>query len=55
MILMKEYVYLATAAMKMGKIHFYKDHNNLLRGKDALLGNSILNYPGHVTLTTWIF
>ena len=28
MILMKEYVSLTTAAMKMGKIHFYSDHSN---------------------------
>ena len=47
MILMKEYVSLTTAAMKMGKRDFYR--------KDASLGNSMLNYPGHVTLTSWIF
>ena len=28
MILMKEYVSLATAAIKMGKIDFYSDHSN---------------------------
>ena len=28
MILMKEYVSLTTAAVKMGKIHFYSDHSN---------------------------
>ena len=28
MILMKEYVSLITAAMRMGKRHFYKDHSN---------------------------
>ena len=28
MILMKEYVSLTTAAMKMGKTHFYSDHSN---------------------------
>ena len=28
MILMKEYVSLATAAMKMNKRHFYSDHSN---------------------------
>ena len=28
MILMKEYVSLTTAAMKMGKRDFYSDHNN---------------------------
>ena len=27
----------------------------LLRGKDASVGNSMLNHPGHVTLTLWIF
>ena len=27
----------------------------MLRGKDASLGNSMLNHPGHVTLTSWIF
>ena len=28
MILMKEYVSLTTAAMKMGKRHYYSDHSN---------------------------
>ena len=28
MILMKQYVYLRTIAMKMGKRHFYSDHSN---------------------------
>ena len=28
MILMKDYVSLTTAAMKMGKRHFYSDHSN---------------------------
>ena len=28
MILMKEYVSLTTAAMKIGKGHFYSDHRN---------------------------
>ena len=28
MILMKEYISLTTAAMKMGKRHFYNDHSN---------------------------
>ena len=28
MILMKEYVSLTTAAVKMDKIHFYSDHSN---------------------------
>ena len=44
MILMKEYVFLTIAAMKMGK-----------RLKDGSLGNSMLNHPGHGTLPSWIF
>ena len=44
MILMKEYVSLTTAAMKMGK-----------REKDASLDNSKLNYPGHVPLPHGFF
>ena len=32
-------------AVKMGKIDFY----SLLRGKNASLGNSILNHSGHIT------
>ena len=28
MFLMKEYVSVTTAAMKVGKIHFYSDHSN---------------------------
>ena len=27
----------------------------IVRGKDAPLGNSKLNHPGHVILTSWIF
>ena len=27
----------------------------LLKGKDASLDNSMLNHPGHVPLTSWIF
>ena len=45
MILMKEYVSMTTTAVKMGKIDFY----SLLRGKNASLGNSILNHSGHIT------
>ena len=53
---MKEYVPLTTAAMKMCKIHFYSDHSNgCLEEKNASLGNSMLNHPEHVTLTSWIF
>ena len=26
----------------------------MLRGKDTSLGNSMINHPGHVTLTSWI-
>ena len=53
MILMKEYISLTTAAMKMGKRHFYSDHSNgCLQEKNASLGNSMLNHPGHVTLTS---
>ena len=50
MILMKEYVFLTNAAMKMGKRHFYSNQR-FLRGKYASLGNFMLNHPGHVTLT----
>ena len=49
MILMKEYVSLTTAAI------FSLTSFRLLRGQDASLGNSMLNHPGHVTLTSWIF
>ena len=60
MILMKESISLTTAAMKMSKVHFYSDHRRkkkkmLLKEKNVLLGNSMLNHPGHVTLTLWIF
>ena len=27
----------------------------MLKGKDASLGNFMLNHPGHVTLSSWIF
>ena len=53
---MKEYVSLTTAAMKMGKRQFYNHHSKwLLREKHASQGKSILSYPGHVTLISWIF
>ena len=50
---MKEYAFLTTVAMKMGKTHFYSDHSNGC--DDASLGNSMLHHPGHYTLTSWIF
>ena len=53
MILMKEYVSVTIATMKMGT-HFYSDYR-FLREKNASSGNSMLNHPGHVTLTSWIF
>ena len=53
---MKEYVSLTTAAMKMGKKKIFKVIIvTAVRGKDASLVNSMLNHPGHVTLTSWIF
>ena len=56
MILVKEYVSLATAAMKMGKRHFYSDHSNgCYKGKHTSLGKSRLNHLGHVTLSSWIY
>ena len=56
MILMKKYVSLTTAAMKMAKKHFYSDHSNgVYKEKNSLLGNSMLNHPGRVTLTSRIF
>ena len=54
MILMKEYVSLTTAAMKMGKI-FKVIIATVSNRKNASLGNSMLNHPGHVTFTLWIF
>ena len=53
MVLMKKYVTLTTAAIKMGKRHFYSDFSNGI--KDASLDNSIINHPGNATLTSWNF
>ena len=36
MILMKEYVSLTTAAMKIGKRHFYSDHSNVCQEEKIL-------------------
>ena len=36
MILMKEYVFLTTAAIKIGKIHFYSNHINGFKEKKML-------------------
>ena len=64
MILMKEYVSLITAAMKMSKRHFYSDHSNSCSEESMLHwvipgpiipGLNWVNHPGHVTLTSWIF
>ena len=56
MILMKEYIFLTTATMKIGKIYFYSDHSNgCYEEKSASLDNSMLNHPGHVTLTSLTF
>ena len=54
MILMKEYVSLTTAAMKMGTI-FIVCIATVAKRKNASLGNSMLNHPGHVTLTLIFF
>ena len=55
MILMKEYVSLTTAAMKMGKDIFTVIIVMVAKRKDGSLSNSVINHPGHVTLTSWIF
>ena len=59
MILMKEYVSLITAAMKMGKRHFCSDHSNGCSEENMLHwvipGLNWVNHPGHVTFTSWIF
>ena len=55
MILMKEYVSLTTVAMKMGERHFYSVLATVAKRKNVSLGNSMLNHPGHITLTSWIF
>ena len=52
---MKEQVFPTTAAMKMGERHFYSVIATIANRKNALLRNSMLNHPGHVTLTSWIF
>ena len=54
MILIKEYVFLTTAALKMGKI-FKVIIATVANRKYASLGNSMLNHPGHVTFILWIF
>ena len=54
MILIKQYVSLTTAAMKMGKI-FTVIIATVAKRKNALLDSSMLNHPGHVTFTFWIF
>ena len=54
MILMKEYVSLKTAAIKMGKI-FTEIIATVAKRKNASLGNSMLNHPGHVNLIFWNF
>ena len=54
MILMKEYVSLKTAAIKMGKI-FTEIIATVAKRKNASLGNSMLNHPGYITLTSWSF
>ena len=51
---MKEYISLTNAAMKMDKI-FKVIIATVSNRKNASLGNSMLNHPGHVTLTSWIF
>ena len=42
MILMKGYVSLTTAAMKMAKRHFCNDYRNGCKEENASLGNSML-------------
>ena len=51
---MKECVSLTTAAMKMNKI-FTVTIATVAKRKNASLGNSMLNHPGHITLTSWSF
>ena len=47
---------LTIVAMKMGKRYFYSDHSNgCYMDKNALLGHSMLDHPGHVTFTSQIF
>ena len=52
MILMKEYVSPTTAAMKMGKRRFTVIIVMVAKKKDASLANSMLNHPGHFTLSS---
>ena len=54
MILIKEYVSLTTTAMKIGKI-LKVIIATVANRKNASLGNSMLNYTGHITFTLWIF
>ena len=54
MILMKEYVSLTNAAMKMGKISTVII-STFANRKNASLGNSILIHPEHVTFTLRTF
>ena len=54
MILMKECVSLKAAAIKIGKI-FTVIIAMVAKGKNASLVNSMLNHPGHVTLTLYFF
>ena len=54
MILMKEYVFLTTAALKMDKKHFYSDHSNGCE-EDKIPHWVIPIHRGHGTLTSWIF
>ena len=41
--------------MKMGKDIFTVIIVTVAKRKDASLSNSMLNHPGHVTLTSWIY
>ena len=52
--MMKEYISLTTAAMKM-RIIFTVIIVTVAKRKNASMGNSMLNHSGHVTLTSWIF
>ena len=50
MILLKNYVSLTTAVMKMGKNIFTAIIAMVAKSKNSSLGNSMLNNPGHVCL-----
>ena len=52
--MMKEYISLTTAAMKM-RIIFTVIIVTVAKRKNVSFGNSMLNHSGHVTLTSWIF